>query len=160
MSAPIAFDTVQLLLGSLAVTPRGIDRVDLRYARFFFESWPADCVGTLPTPWGVRWYDRQRVLRGLDRLEELWRETVRPDEDRVLMRIKSQLSGTHEPAIEKHGENNQRRIRSISRFLDLVSVTNFSFGASVVRSVPKNSIYLNIAQVGLAMLRIVSWLQH
>jgi glycosyltransferase involved in cell wall biosynthesis len=160
MSAPIAFDTVQLVLGSLAVTPRGIDRVDLRYARYFFESWPADCVGTLPTPWGVRWYDRQRVLRGLDRLEELWQETVRPDEDRVLMHIKSQLSGTHKPEIEKHGENNQRRIRSISRFLDLVSVTNFSFGASVVRSVPKNSIYLNIAQVGLAMPRIVSWLQH
>src|SRR3984893_14633452 len=160
MLAPIVFDTVQLVLGSLAVTPRGIDRVDLRYARYFFESWPADCVGTLPTPWGVRWYDRQRVLRGLDRLEELWQETVRPDEDRVLMHIKSQLSGTHKPEIEKHGKNNQRRIRSISRFLDLVSVTNFSFGASVVRSVPKNSIYLNIAQVGLAMPRIVSWLQH
>jgi len=160
MSAPIAFDTVQLLLGSLAVTPRGIDRVDLRYARFFFESWPADCVGTLLTPWGVRWYDRQRVLRGLDRLEELWHETVRPHEDRVLLGIKNQLSGAHEPEIEKYRKNSQRRIRSISRFLDLVSVTNFSFGASVVRSLPKNSIYVNVAQVGLAMPRIVSWLQH
>jgi glycosyltransferase involved in cell wall biosynthesis len=160
MSSPIAFDTVQLLLGSLAITPRGIDRVDLRYARFFFESWPGDCVGTLPTPWGVRWYDRQRVLRGLDRLEELWHETVRPDEDRVFMRVKSQLSGTHGPQLEKYGENNQHYIRSISRLLDLVSVTNFSFGASVVRSVPKNSIYMNIAQVGLAMPRIVSWLQR
>ena len=29
MSAPIAYDTVRLLLGSLAATPRGIDRVDL-----------------------------------------------------------------------------------------------------------------------------------
>ena len=61
MATPIAYDTVRLLLGSLAATPRGIDRVDLRYARYFFETWPGDCVGTLPTPWGVRWYDAEGV---------------------------------------------------------------------------------------------------
>src|ERR1700736_411386 len=111
MSAPIAFDTVQLLLGSLAVTPRGIDRVDLRYARFFLETWPADCAGTLPTPWGVRWYDRQRVLRGLGRLEELWHEAVQPHEDRVLLRIKSSLAGKHEPQAESFRQDRRRRIR-------------------------------------------------
>ena len=97
MATPIAYDTVRLLLGSLAATPRGIYRVDLRYARYFFETWPGDCVGTLPTPWGVRWYDRQRVLQGLDRLEQLWLETLRSDEDHVLGRIKGRLSGKHEP---------------------------------------------------------------
>ena len=51
MSAPVAYDMFRLLLGSGAVTPRGLNRVDLHYARFFFESWPGDCVGTLPTPW-------------------------------------------------------------------------------------------------------------
>jgi glycosyltransferase involved in cell wall biosynthesis len=160
MSAPIAYDTVRLLLGSMAVTPRGIDRVDLRYARFFFETWPSECVGTLPTPWGVRWYDRRRVLLGLDRLEELWRETVQPHEDRVLWRVKRSLARKHEPKTEKFRRPRRRRIRSLSRFLDLVSVTDFSFGASAVRSVPKNSIYMNVAQVGLAIPRIVSWLQH
>src|SRR5436309_1973812 len=148
MSAPIAYDTVRLLLGSMAVTPRGIDRVDLRYARFFFETWPGDCVGTLPTPWGVRWYDRKRIIRGLDRLEELWGETVQPHEDRVLLQIKKRLAGTVERPTEKSRGNSRSRIRSLSRFLDLVSLTDFSFGASVVRSVPENSIYVNIAQVG------------
>ena len=160
MSAPIAYDTVRLLLGSMAVTPRGIDRVDLRYARFFFETWPGECVGTLPTPWGVRWYDRRRVLRGLDRLEELWRETVKPPEDRVLSHLKRSLAGGHESQTERFHRHRRRRIRSLSRFLDLVSVTDFSFGASVVGSVPRNSIYLNVAQAGLAMPRIVSWLRH
>src|SRR6266852_5496423 len=160
MSAPIAYDTVRLLLGSMAVTPRGIDRVDLQYARFFFETWPGDCVGTLPTPWGVRWYDRKRVLRGLDRLEELWGETIQPDEDRVLLQIKKRLAGTLELRTEKSGENSRSHIRSIFRFLGVVSLTDFSFGASVVRSVPKHAIYVNVAQVGLAMPRIVSWLQH
>src|SRR6266851_5304725 len=159
MLAPIAYDTVRLLLGSMAVTPRGIDRIDFQYARFFFETWPGDCVGTLPTPWGVRWYDRKRVIRGLDRVEELWRETIQPHEDRVLLQIKQRLAGGLDPPTEK-SRNRRNHIRSISRFLGVVSLTDFSFGASVVRSVPKNSIYLNVAQVGLAMPRIVSWLQH
>ena len=101
MSAPIAYDVARLLLGSLAVTPRGIDRVDLRYARFFFETWPGDCVGTLPTPWGVRRYGRRRVLQGLDRLEQLWLETVQSNEDRVLLGIKKRLSGKHDLETER-----------------------------------------------------------
>jgi len=59
MPASIAFDTFQPLLGSLTVTPRDIARVDLCYARFFFETWPVNCVGRLPTP-RVRLYDRQK----------------------------------------------------------------------------------------------------
>src|SRR5215813_2595360 len=113
MSAPIAYDTVRLLLGSMAVTPRGIDRVDLQYARFFFETWPGECVGTLPTPWGVRWYDRSRVLRGLDRLEDLWRETVQPRDDRVLSRIKRSLAARRVSYSERFHQHRRRRIRSI-----------------------------------------------
>jgi glycosyltransferase involved in cell wall biosynthesis len=160
MSAPIAYDVVRLLLGSLAVTPRGIDRVDLRYARFFFETWPGDCVGTLPTPWGVRRYDRQRVLQGLDRLEELWLETVHAHEDRVLLGIKRQLSGKHDPQTEKSRGVDRPVISPASRVLNLLSVAGFSFGASVVRAVPKNAIYVNVGQVGLALPRIVSWLRQ
>src|SRR5271166_5573344 len=159
MSAPIAYDTVRLFLGPLAVTPRGIDRVDLRYARFFFETWPGDCVGTLPTPWGIRWYDRQRVLQGLDRLEELWSETIQSHEDRVLRFIKNRLSGNGEPS-EDPRKDRRRALRRAQRLLDLISVTGVSLGASVVRSVPKNAIYVNVGQLGLAIPRIVSWLRQ
>src|SRR6266446_7124071 len=147
MSAPIAYDTVRLLLGSMAVTPRGIDRVDLRYARFFFETWPGDCVGTLPTPWGVRWYDRQRVLQGLDRLEQLWSETVQSDEDHVLARIKGRLSGKHEPRHQKSGEDRRHVLSSASRLLNVLSLNDFSFGGSVVRSVPKTPFTLTWARL-------------
>jgi|SRR5271170_313117 len=160
MSAPIAYDATRLFLGPMAVTPRGIDRVDLRYARFFFETWPGDCVGTLPTPWGVRWFDRQRVIRGLDRLEELWSETLQPDEDRVLLKIKTRLSGQHGPGTREFPECGRRIIRPVFRLLDLVSVTRFSFGASVIRSLPKNSIYLNIGQLSLSIPLFLSWLRH
>ena len=138
----------------------GIDRVDLRYARFFFETWPGDCVGTLPTPWGVRRYDRQRVLQGLDRLEQLWSETVQSHEDRVLLRIKRRLSGQHDLPTEKSRGDGRAVISPASRFLNLLSVAGFSFGASVVRAVPKNAIYVNVGQVGLAIPRIASWLRQ
>jgi glycosyltransferase involved in cell wall biosynthesis len=160
MPAAIAYDVARLLLGALAVTPRGIDRVDLRYARFFFETWPGDCVGTLPTPWGVRRYDRRRVLQGLDRLEQLWSETVQSHEDRVLPLIKERLSGKHNPQTDSIRGHNRAAISSASRVLELLSVAGFSFGASVVRAVPKNSIYVNVGQVGLAIPRIVSWLRQ
>ena len=160
MSAPIAYDVARLLLGALAVTPRGIDRVDLRYARFFFETWPGDCFGTLPTPWGVRQYDRRRVLQGLDRLEQLWSETTRSYEDRVLLTIKGRLSGNDGPRIEKSWGPDRAVSSPQSRLLELLSAVGFSFGASVVRAVPKNAIYINVGQVGLAIPRIVSWLRH
>jgi len=160
MSAPIAYDVARLLLGSLAVTPRGIDRVDLRYARFFFETWPGDCVGTLPTPWGVRRYGRRRVLQGLDRLEQLWLETVQSNEDRVLLRIKKRLSGKHDLETERSRGDGRPVISPVSRFFNVLSVAGFSFGASVVRAVPKNAIYVNVGQVGLAIPRIVSWLRQ
>jgi glycosyltransferase involved in cell wall biosynthesis len=160
MSAPIAYDVLRLLLGSLADTPRGIDRVDLRYARFFFETWPGDCVGTLLTPWGVRRYGRRQVLQGLDRLEQLWLETVQSHEDRVLLRIKRRLSGKHDPPTEKSQEDDRTAIGTVSRFLNLFSVAGFSFGTSVIRAVPKNAIYVNVGQVGLAIPRVASWLRR
>src|SRR5215472_2392715 len=160
MSAPIAYDVLRLLVGSLSVTPRGIDRVDLRYARFFFETLPSDCFGTLPTPWGVRGYDRKRVLQGLDRLEQLWLETVQAHEDSVLLRIKRLLSGEHDLRSEKLPGDGRAVINPASRFLNLLSVAGFSFGASVVRAVPKNAIYVNVGQVGLAIPRIISWLRQ
>jgi glycosyltransferase involved in cell wall biosynthesis len=160
MPAPIAYDVARLLLGALAVTPRGIDRVDFRYARFFFETWPDDCFGTLPTPWGVRQYDRRRVIQGLDRLEQLWSETIRSYEDRVLLGIKGRLSGRDGPETQKSHGHDRELSSPASRILELLSTAGFSFGASVVRSLPKNAIYINVGQVGLAIPRIVTWLRQ
>jgi len=159
MSPPIAYDAARLFAWSLAAKPRGIDRVNLLYARFLFETWPGDCISTLPTPWGVRWYDRQRALQLLDRVEELWSETIRPYEDRVLLQIKIRLSGLHEPRFGEAGRSSQC-VNPVSRLFEVLSATGFSFGASVVRSVPKNSIYLNVGHISLKVPYIVSWLKR
>jgi len=159
MSAPIAYDAARLFMGSLAATPRGIDRVDFQYARFIFESWPGDCIGTLPTPWGVRWYDRTRVLKLLHRVEELWSETIQPYEDGVLRQIKIRLAANHERRSANDCKGSHR-INPMSRLFNVLSVTGFSFGGSVVRSVPKNSIYVNVGHISLKVPYIVSWLKH
>jgi glycosyltransferase involved in cell wall biosynthesis len=160
MSVPIAYDAARLFLGSMAVTPRGIDRVNLLYARFLLETWAGDCIGTLPTPWGVRMYGRRRTLQLLDRVEELWSEAIQPHEDRVLLQIKSRLSGTARPQRFDKPRTGRRRINPITRFFEVLAATGFSFGASVVRSVPRNSIYLNVGHVSLKVPYIVSWLKH
>ena len=55
MKAPaIAYDLTRLLVGPTLPVPRGIDRVDLGYARYFLETWPGECVGILPLPLGLR----------------------------------------------------------------------------------------------------------
>ena len=74
MAPAIVYDVLRLFIGASRRTPRGIDRVDLAYARHLFGGWRGDCHGLMPTPWGLRLYDRRRVLRGLDRLEALWHE--------------------------------------------------------------------------------------
>ena len=74
LSVPVAYDMVRMFAGPLVPTPRGIDRVDLGYARHFAESWRGDCGGTLPTPWGIVWFERGRLLKLIDRLEDIWSE--------------------------------------------------------------------------------------
>jgi glycosyltransferase involved in cell wall biosynthesis len=159
MAAPIAYDSARLFVGSFSATPRGIDRVDLLYARFLFETWPGDCIGTLPTPWGVRWYERRRALQLIEHLEKLWSETIQPCEDPVFLQIKSRLSGNQEPQFDKPHEGS-KRFNPVSKFFDVLSATGFSFGDSVIRSVPKNSLYLNIGHITLKVPWLVSWLKH
>lgn len=93
MAPAIVYDMLRLFLGAGSATPRGIDRVDLGYARHLFEHWRGDCQGLLPTPWGLRLYERTRVLRSLDRLESLWRERRAADDDPVLAGVLARLDG-------------------------------------------------------------------
>src|SRR5215475_13722907 len=125
MPAPIAYDVARVVLGASAATPRGIDRVDFRYARFFFETWSGECFGTLPTPWGVRLFDRRRVLQGLDRLEQLWSETVQSHEDRVLQGIKGRLSGKFAAHTERSRQHNRTVAGSAAKVLELLSTAGF-----------------------------------
>ena len=66
--------------------------MDLGYARHFAESWRGDCGGTLPTPWGILWFERGRLLKLIDRLEDIWSESIDTQDDAGLDEIKLRLS--------------------------------------------------------------------
>src|SRR5690349_24304857 len=92
MAPPIVFDCLRVLLGELTVTPRGIDRVDLSYARWFCENWQGDCYGLLPTPWGFRLYDRDQVAGLLESVHALWREDDTDDTDTPYRYLRARLA--------------------------------------------------------------------
>jgi len=146
---PIAYDILRLFIGPWSPTPRGIDRVDLAYAQHLFEHWPADIAGVMPTPWGVRLYDRALVLRGLGRLAQIWGETGETD---GLSAIEARLRGgtADPPPARRHGS-------PVSRQWSMIRTTGVPLGRAV-RQVPHDAIYLNIGQLGWAAPFAMGWL--
>src|SRR5271170_8123552 len=147
MTPIIALDLSRLALGPVRFAPRGIDRVELAYARHFFSHWPSECVAVLPTLWGVRYFERGRALRGLAALERLWQETIEPPEDPVYLRTKSFLAG-QEPSVTWPIRGLKPTVLDQTRgFTQLLSATGFTFGRPIGRELPKGAIYLNVGQL-------------
>ncbi len=158
MPVPVAYDMVRMFSGPLVPTPRGIDRVDLGYARYFAESWRGDCGGTLPTPWGIVWFERGRLLKLIDRLEDIWSESSDRHDDAGLDEIKSRLSANRQTSARRRGApSGSEKAR---RYADLFSASGLPRGLRRLSAAPQNSIYVNIGHVGLAFPWFLAWLQR
>jgi glycosyltransferase involved in cell wall biosynthesis len=155
MHPAVALDLTRLCLAPLIETPRGIERVEYAYARYFLQRWPGDCVAVVPTPWGLRWFDRRRALTGLELVDEFWRENEPAEKDAVYRSIKSGLSGRNDVA--------PRRF-SIAQKLSRVAHGNAKLGIvpghSVTRKLPAQSVFLTVGQTGLSLRSVISWLPH
>ncbi len=154
---PFAYDVSRLFLGPLSRNPRGIDRVDLEYVRHFFRDSDDECYAVLPTIWGVRCFPRERVLRGLDRLEELWAEKTQPEDDLAWRNVRARLQG-QAPAggrPSRHGI-----LTMVARMSALVRATGIAFGTSVDAGLPPNTVYLNVGQITLALPFTLRWLER
>jgi glycosyltransferase involved in cell wall biosynthesis len=144
----LALDQSCIALAPLSHTPRGIDRVELAYARHFLNHWPGECVTVLPMPWGVRCYDRARALRGLRAVEEIWRETADPAMDDAYARTKRFLSGAEFPEAAWRKKTMAPKFASVAKkYWKFVADTGFSFGRPVSRYLPDKTIYLNVGQL-------------
>lgn len=153
----IGYDATRLFLGPLSLTPRGIDRIELEYARHFFRDSPQDCFAIMPTPWGIRSYSRERVLRGLDRLEELWPERLDLDEDCAWLALKERVGGLPGGRAMRHGAKNSLAVQA-KRMGSLLRATGIALGSDVGTTLPKRAIYLNVGQVSLATPLLLRWL--
>ncbi len=143
----LALDLTGLFLAPINRTPRGIDRVELAYARHFLIRWPGECWMILPPPWGVRCFERERALRFLGAVEDLWREKIDPKYDGVYARTKGLIRGDLAASRSPSKPRNMSNFRVAWRFYHLLARMGFSFGRSAARVLPPNAIYLNVGQL-------------
>lgn len=162
MSRPIAYDLTRLCYAPPTPTPRGIDRVEIALATYFCESWPGNCVVTLPTPWGIRCLDREFGLKVVELVRSYWKENVAAEDDPAFRFAKQAL------------ESNSRDLRSNRtrsghsctgvavgrRIWRLVEALGLPIGRRAVAHVPKDAIYFNVGHVGLAIAGLLRWLQR
>lgn len=157
MTRPVAIDITRVFTSLVRPTPRGIDRVEIGYARELLQSWPAECVAVLPTPWGIRFFDRQRSLRVLDLADAIWREARPPDASSSHSALDAWLAG--------RGEKPARRDRASPQWshgaraaVALVGDVGIRLGKPVARALPRDSLYVNVGQLVLAAAPLLRWL--
>jgi glycosyltransferase involved in cell wall biosynthesis len=147
MPTALALDLTGLFLAPVSRTPRGIDRVELAFARHFLNRWSGDCWAILPAPWGVRCFGRDRALRGIRAVDELWRENIAPQNDEAYVRAKSEILTVAANLRLPEKPRNLSVSSVVGRYFRLLSHTGFSFGRSAAKTLPKDTIYLNVGQL-------------
>jgi len=157
MEKAIVYDLARLFVGPVFATPRGIDRVDLLLANHFIQVHRCNFLGLLSTPWGVRVYDANRVEGGLRRLEELWAERTEAPSDPLYAGIVQALTGRRNHANGAGGLNTLSRLQ---RMASLLSSTGIALGRSGIKTIPTNSIYLNVGHYTLAVPSFLEWLNR
>ncbi|MQT15177.1 glycosyltransferase family 4 protein [Segnochrobactrum spirostomi] len=160
MHRPIAFSLIRALLGSLSPTPRGIERIDFGYISHLLDHWPADCFGVLPTPWGMRYFPRERILKGRDRLAAYWNETASIGEDGVYSTVVDWLDGCERAREPRDGEASRgARSPLYNRLASLILEGGVSLGRAMSR-LPNRTIYLDIGHTGVSHGALLGWLRR
>jgi glycosyltransferase involved in cell wall biosynthesis len=159
MSNAIVYDLTRTFLGPMFSAPRGIDRIDFLLARHFSRESRGNFFGVLPTPWGTRVYEADRVRRGLGRLEELWAENIEPADDVAYRSLIGALASRR-----SNGPSNPRKaggaLQIARRIASSLQSTGFSFGRSAIASIPENAVYVNIGQYTSGVPQFLSWLNR
>ncbi len=158
MALTVAYDLTRLFLAPLSLAPRGIDRVDLAVARFFFaDTYDYDVVGILPTPWGVRAFDAPLVRAGIQYLESLWPERDDVGSDPRLAALLEHMT-TGGRAKTTDATLNLKTSSKLRRLFGELRATGFALGRPVRKALPHGAVYLNIGQISLALPIFHRWL--
>ncbi len=152
---PIVYDLTRLFLGPLFRTPRGIDRVEFMLARHFTEQRPDDFHGLLPTPWGMRLYDADRVAHGLTRLAALWAENGKAEADPIWENFVARLrDGVTSAQVKPTLGIGDQALRMVA----LLRATGVALGRSAIRRAPAKAVYLNVGHYSLGWPFLLRWL--
>jgi len=157
MSArPIAYNLLRLILAATHTTPRGVDRIDYGYISYLLDHWPEDVVGVMPTLIGPRFFQREQLIKARERLNDLWREDIDPDGDRVLSRLLRRFDdpGAPEPPPKPRGF--LPGVKGIPRIVNLILGGGVTLGKPIA-DLPPNALYLDIGHYGLTFPRAFRW---
>lgn len=154
----VAYDLTRLFTGPVHMTPRGIDRVELGYARYFLNEWRGRCVATLPTPLGVRVVCREEAARIVSDVERRWGEMDDPDSDVLLERVGQRVraqSSAGRPLVRRSAV--KQKLSALPRLLRNAAALT---GPLAADAVPEDAIFLSTGQVGIAVPSFLSWLKR
>ncbi|WP_137129520.1 glycosyltransferase family 1 protein [Rhizobium sp. FY34] len=134
--------------------------MELVLANELFSAPDRLVVGVLPTAWGIRIYEAERVRRGLRELEAMWAENQSHEHDLRLAALVERLNGHHEnPGVSQQNRKPMSFFTRLRRMLRLIGATGFSFGRSAKKCLPQGTVYLNIGQIMLAIPILMRWLK-
>lgn len=160
MTRIIAYDLCRLFIGPNFLTPRGIDRVDLALASHIFSDPQTPHMGVLPTPMGVRAYPASVTRQLLEHLQNVWNENPDTDGDPKLQWLIKDMtaSSPHEEQSVHSGAAGLTRLHGAWRHIKMLRQIGIKIGENAARSIPKDAIYMNIGQIGLAVPSFFEWL--
>lgn len=160
MRHAIAYSLLRSIFGAMAAKPRGIDRIDFGVMSYLFQRWPGDCFGVLPTPFGVRYYPRDRILRGCKLLASMWgEEGGGADSDPAAERLRDALAGRRSSDIAAALRNVRPARPRYGRALRLLLNEGFDLGRPV-SSLPPGCLYLDMGHYSLATPMFNRWLDR
>lgn len=157
MSPSVILDLTRLCIGPAWRAPRGIDRVDLAYADHFLNRWDGDCAATILTPWGAQFIARPRAVKIMKVVEELWGEAHSADESSGYLEIRNALQDKGDVAIPPRAK---RDVKVSAAVLNVLRNVGIPIGSSATSKIPRDSIYINTGQIGIADGKLLSWLNN
>jgi glycosyltransferase involved in cell wall biosynthesis len=155
-SAPIAYNLLRLTLASIHSTPRGVDRVDFGLCSGLIEAWPAEFVGVLPTILGMRYFSRDQLLRGRDRIISIWGENTLSRDDPALDSLSNRFSDPEAPYPPFRRRGFFPDLQGIFRLGKLLFADEITFGRPM-HALPQGSIYLDAGHFGLTFPGAFHW---
>lgn len=157
----IVYDLTRLLLGPTLPVPRGIDRVDLGYVRYFLESWPGDFFGVLPLPLGflggAAVLQRDAVHKFLACITAAWGETGSAAADPAFAFVRARLSDPNSDFPHPCPPYHFRPHRVVTNLVAALSRAGIA-GLGLRNAIPNSAIYLNTGQLGLGFHWPTAWL--
>jgi len=157
MVRPIVYDVTHLIERITVKDPTGIDRVDLAYGCHFARAQRSGVFGSqygLRGPRVISVVKHREIVR---RAEAGWREHVSLDADQSFAAVNGWLDGK-----AASGRLNDRPIRKAEFARSLMDYlwSRRSRLAGITKSVPRDAIYLNVAQFWLELPRYFAWLEQ